>query len=149
LLIHKKTKTMAGLLLVSAAFNITLNSVLLPRLGVVAAAASMVLGNALCVLLLSRASAKMLPVGVNVQSAIRYAIAATVAYVGMVQIEFQTPAGTVVGRAAMGVLLYVFSLLILDSRARGLAKKLIAVPAQYVRNQPAAQEAVARSHGES
>lgn len=125
LLIHKRTITMAKLLLASAAANIALNVWLLPRMGLMAAALATLLSYALCVLLLGWASFRVLPLRLNGKAMARYAAAAFAAWAVTSRIEMGSPLATLAARAASVPAIYLGLLCALDGRVRSAAAQFI------------------------
>lgn len=124
LLIHGKTLTMAVVLLCSAAFNVGLNCILLPQIGLLGAAISMLLANTVCVLLLGRASFKLLPLGFNVRTFLKSLLAGAMTWAVVASIlEGPTLAGVAV-RCAFGACLYVGFLFLLEQRVRMVVLRL-------------------------
>lgn len=118
LMIHKKTKTMAALMIWSAAVNLILNWFLLPRLGLVAAALATVLSFALCVFLLWRATAPLLPLKIDLVAVLKYLAAATIACAGTYWLDSGIPFLNALIKAVAAVTLYGLMLYLLDARVR-------------------------------
>jgi O-antigen/teichoic acid export membrane protein len=120
LIIHNDTRTMARLLAYSALFNIGLNCFLLPRIGLWAAALVTLLSYLLCVVLLGRASFKVLPLTIDGRAAGKYVLAAAIAWYAAVHVNIESPFLNLAGRMTLTVLLYVGLLYIFDARIRAL-----------------------------
>jgi O-antigen/teichoic acid export membrane protein len=118
LIIHKNTRIMAGILGCSAAVNIGLNCLLLPRLGLQAAAIATLLSYLLCVALLAQASFKLLPLRVDIRAFLRYAAAAAVAWLGASQLAIASPILALAVRSITVCLLYGGTLYLSDRRLR-------------------------------
>jgi len=124
LLIQKNTRQMAKLLLYSAAVNIGLNCLLLPRIGLIAAPLATLVSNTFCVLLLARASFKFLPLRVPLHSLARCGLAGLTAWVAASSIQVGPVFLNVASKGAVAVLAYLGALYLLDSRVRGAAAAL-------------------------
>jgi O-antigen/teichoic acid export membrane protein len=120
LMIHKDTRTMARLLAYSAVLNIGLNYLLLPRMGVQAAALATLLSYLFCVLLLGRASHRLLPLRIDFRAAGKYALAAFAAWYCSSHIELGWPIANLAVRSAVTLIVYVGILYSFDSRVRAL-----------------------------
>lgn len=125
LLIHKQTRKMAVLLLYSAALNIGVNCVLLPRMGLKGAALATLLSYTFCILLLGRASFKILPLRLPLRALAYYAVAATVAWFAASRLELGSAFFNLAAKSSLAVLLYAGILYLLDSRVREMTAKLL------------------------
>ena len=143
LLIHKKTGAMARLLVYSAAVNIGLNCVLLPRIGLQGAAVATLVSYAVCVLLLGRASFKILPLRIPLSGPPKYALAALVAMGAASRIELGSAILNLPCRSAVAVLLYIGVMYALDSRVRTMARRLL--PRRQALTNPEGAEVMAVS----
>lgn len=122
LLIHKKTVTMAGWLLFSAAANMGLNCLLLPWLGLQGAAVASLLSYLLCVVLLGRASYRVLPLKVDVTRACKYLFAAGLTWLVASRISLEPLLLRLAVRGVVAVAGYVAVVLVLDSELRRAAR---------------------------
>ncbi len=120
LIIHKKTVVFAKILVVSAVLNIILNCILLPRLGLYAAALNTLLTYAICILLLGRASFRVLPLQLNVRGFIKYAFAGVISWYFASRILLAPSLLSFATRAACTLLSYVLCLYVLDARFRAM-----------------------------
>ena len=125
LLIHKKTGTMAVLLLGSAAVNIGLNCMLLPRIGLEGAAIATLVSYAVCILLLGWTSARFLPLDVRFRAFATYLFAAALVAIAVSRIELKPVILNLVVRSALTLVLYSGLLYLLDPNIRGLATKIL------------------------
>jgi len=118
LMLEKKTLVLARLVALAAVFNVALNCLLLPRMGLLAAALATLLSYVFCVLLVTRASFRVLPLDFDFRVLGKCAIAGTVAWAAtsVVQIGWTLPSLAV--RSTLAVLLYVAVLSALDTRTR-------------------------------
>jgi len=120
LMIHKDTFTMAKLLAYSALLNIGLNCVLLPRIGLQAAALATFLSYLFCIVLLRRASCRLLPLKIDLRALGKYVFAAVVAWYAASHVELGSPVADLAGRFALTLMLYGGLLYLMDSRVRAL-----------------------------
>ena len=125
LMIHKNTRTMAKLLAYSALFNIGLNCLLLPRIGVQAAAIATLLSYLFCVVLLARASFKLLPLRIDVRAIARYGLGGIIAWYVASRIGFSSSLANLVARSVVAVILYSGLVYAADSRVRALPGHLL------------------------
>jgi len=121
LMIHKDTYTMARLVAYSAVLNIVLNCLLLPRMGLQAAAIATLLSYLFCILLLARASYRLLPLKINLGTAGKYLLGAAVAWYAASHVELTWPAANLAARSLLTLTIYAGLLYLLDSRVRGIA----------------------------
>lgn len=124
--IHNQTMTMAKLLLWSAAINVGLNVLLLPRMGLQAAALATLVSYALCTLLLCRASFRTLPLRVDGKAIAKYSLAAGAAWAAASRIELGTPLLNLLARGTTLMLVYGGLLCLMDQRVRAFAAGLVA-----------------------
>ncbi len=124
LMIHKNTSAMARILAYSALLNIGLNCLLLPRMGLQAAALDTLLSYVFCVLLLGRASYKVLPLRIDLGALGKYALAAAVAWYVASHVEVESPIANLASRFALTVVPYGGLLCLMDCRVRALAGDL-------------------------
>jgi O-antigen/teichoic acid export membrane protein len=120
LMIHKHTGTMAKLLAYSALLNLGLNCLLLPKIGLQAAAIATLLSYLFCVLLLARASFKLLPLRLDVRGVAQYAFAAVGAWYAAAHIEFRSALANLALRSVLALMVYVGLLYLMDSRVRAM-----------------------------
>jgi O-antigen/teichoic acid export membrane protein len=125
LLIQKNTREMAKLLLYSAALNIGLNCLLLPRMGLIAAPLVTLVSNTFCVLLLGRASFKFLPLRIPLGKLAGYGLAGLVAWGAAGSVQAGSVFLNVALKGALAVLVYLGMLYILDSRVRNFAALIV------------------------
>ena len=118
LLIQKETMTMARLLFWSAAANIALNVFLLPRIGLAAAAVSTLLSYALCILLLGRASFRVLPLRFFPKAFCKYLAGAGAAWALASRIDMGAPLPNILARGGTVILTYGGLMFLLDRRVR-------------------------------
>jgi O-antigen/teichoic acid export membrane protein len=124
LMIHKDTRVMAKVLGYSALFNIVLNCLLLPRIGLQAAAISTLLSYLFCVLWLARASSRLLPLRIDLGLMAKYGVACGVACYVATRVELGTAIANLAVRSALAVVIYGGILWLLDARVRTAAGHL-------------------------
>lgn len=126
LLIHKRTLQMAAILACSAVFNIGLNCVLLPRIGLMGGALATLCSYFACIVGLAIASNRVLPLGIHKSSLAKYAIAAVLAWFAGSRLQFDPPLFELLARSAATLLVYTVTLYLLDARVRTVAQWTIA-----------------------
>jgi len=124
LIIDKKTGSMAMALAYSAVINIGMNCLLLPRMGLQAAALATLVSYAFCTLLLARMSFKVLPLDIQFRVIVRYLFAAAVASAAGSRVDFGIPVWNLIGKSALAVLLYAGVLSLVDRRVRDWTAQL-------------------------
>jgi O-antigen/teichoic acid export membrane protein len=107
LLIHKQTLKMSGFLVVAAIVNVTLNCLLLPKVGLMGGAVACLLSYLTCIVLLARASQKVLPLHINLRRCAQCAIAALAGFALAVQIRIDAAALNFLVRGAVVVAVYL------------------------------------------
>lgn len=122
LLIHKRTLEMAGLLVLSVIFNIALNCLLLPCMGLNGSALATLLSYTLCILLLGRASNRFLPLQFKLTSLAKYMSAAALASLAGSMLGLDSPIRDLLCRSALTVSVYGVALYALDARVRRAAR---------------------------
>ncbi len=125
LLIQKNTRVMARLLLYSAAVNIGLNCLLLPRMGLIAAPLATLVSNTVCVTLLARASFKFLPLTIPLRTLGCCALAGLVAWGAASSIELGMVFLNVASKGTIAVAVYIGMLYLVDARVRKFAAEMI------------------------
>lgn len=118
LLLHQRSFELAKLVAISAAANVALNCLLLPPLGAMGAALSLLASYILLITLLARASARIFPLRLDAPAWARYALAAA-AGCALAHCLHATPAllGLLL-RGTAFLLVFIAALLALDRPAR-------------------------------
>lgn len=119
LLIHKRTKKMAVILIWSAIFNMALNWILVPRLGLVAAALATLLAYVFAAAWTARSSGTLLPLHVSWAALARYLAAGLIAWALAHQVELGHPFPNVMVRSVSALIAYAAVLYGIDGRVRG------------------------------
>lgn len=125
LMIHKNSRAMAKVLACSAIFNIVLNCLLLPIIGLQAAAIATLLSYILCIALLGRASFKLLPLKFDFLRLGKYAIAAIVAWFAGYSVHLQMPLASLAVRSTVTLVTYVALMYVMDARLRQAVTDLL------------------------
>jgi O-antigen/teichoic acid export membrane protein len=136
LLIHKQTGKMAAILGWSAALNLALNWVLLPRIGLQGAAVATLIAYLVCTVWLARSSFRLLPLRISWWALGRYSGAAALSWLAASAADLGAPIWNVAVRCAIVVLVYFAALYAIDSRIRlwsALLYRRILRPADKVR----------------
>jgi len=121
LLIKKKTGTMALVLLGSALVNLGINCLLLPRIGLMAAALATLVSYALCIALLAWVSHRYLPLAMPVGSLLKYGLAAVAVASAASTIELHPLLLNLAVRSTAATLGYTGLLYCLEPRLRRAA----------------------------
>lgn len=124
LLIHKKTGTMALVLLSSAVVNVGFNCLLLPRIGLMAAALGTLVSYTVCIAALAWASQRYLPLTVPVWSLAKYILAAVAAAGLGSLVELRLILANLAARAIITALVYLAILCWFEPKVR---RALIAI----------------------
>ena len=134
LLIHKKTGTMAVLLFCSAAVNIALNCILLPRIGLMGAAIATLVSYAFCIAILGWASNRYLSLRIRWGSTCKYAITAALIALAVSRIELKPLFLNLVVRSFVAGVLYCGVLYVLEPRihtfVRGVIRRRMGPPSK-------------------
>ncbi len=121
LMIHKKTYAMAGALAASSVLNLGLNALLLPRIGLQAAALATLISYAFCTFLLARMAFKVLPMTIAIKPICTYLLAGTAVWGSISYVEFGNAFLNFLGKSTLSLTLYVVLLYLLDGRVRAFA----------------------------
>ena len=124
LVIQKRTRVFGGVLLCAAILNLVLNCVLLPRIGLQGAALATLLSYALCTVLLSIYSFKVLPLNVRWWALGRYLGASAITWAVVLPADFHIPVVNLLAKPLIAVVVYIALLYVLDRRIRDFARGL-------------------------
>src|SRR5271165_1555627 len=127
LLIHKQTGKMATILAWSAALNLTLNWLLLPRMGLQAAALATLAAYLVCTAWLTAVSFRLLPLQVSLWAIFRYAAASALAWTLAAAIDLSSPLWNLPAKCLVVVVAYLLALYLLDSRIRRWSAALLRI----------------------
>jgi len=123
LLIHKRTMQMSGLLVISAALNIGLNCFLLPRMGLMGGAIATLLSYLVCIVSLAWASNRLLPLHIDLQSCLKYLVAAGAAWAVASQLTIHTPLLDPLAKSAVVFSVYLAILYVIDRQVRNTMRQ--------------------------
>lgn len=118
LYIDKRTKTAMALVAGCAALNIGLNLLLIPRWGLVGAAAATLAAYAALLALSMLMGRRSLPVALPLASMLKFGAVGLATYLAIVHIELGAGFLTLLVRMVAGALIYGASVLALDAQAR-------------------------------
>lgn len=118
LVIHKRTFTMFKFVAAAAVFNILLNVLLIPRIGLQGAAVATLMSYALFLGLSARESSALLPLRLDILACSRYAAAAIVSVLLVSRVQFSVDFVNLVVRGALSVLTYAAVLWGIDRQFR-------------------------------
>jgi peptidoglycan biosynthesis protein MviN/MurJ (putative lipid II flippase) len=104
--------------------NVSLNWLLLPRLGLAGGAFAALLSFSLCTVWLAGASRRLLPLRWPGRACGRYAMAAAAAWLAAWLIETGHPAWNLAGKSTAALGVYLAALYALDARVRRAAEWL-------------------------
>jgi len=124
LLIAKRTGTMALVMLGATALNLGLNAVLLPRIGLQGAPVAALVSRALCIGVLWRLSARILPLSLKSAGLLRYAACGLTAWLVASPIQLHPIVLNIAARGTVAAVAYIGFLCLLDPRVRTLAAGL-------------------------
>ena len=125
LIIHKKTLTMAKIISFSAALNVVLNVLLIPRIGLQGAAVATLLSYAVFLGLIVRASSAVLPLRVDFLACLRYLGAAAASALLVSRFQFASEFLSLAVRGSLSVLIYGAVLWVIDRRFREVANRAV------------------------
>jgi O-antigen/teichoic acid export membrane protein len=124
LVIHKKTRAMALALACSAGLNLGLNCLLLPRMGLMAAAVGTLVSYAFCSWLIAHIAFKVLPLRVNYKALLGYGLATFMSWAAVAQLEFGSPIANVAAKPTLAFIMYAVILYALDRRIRDFTARV-------------------------
>jgi len=119
-----RTSQMAMVLSASAILNIILNCLLLPRIGLQAAALATLVSYLFCTLWLGHLAFKALPLKLEVRPMLGYAVAALAACIAGTMTEFSLPILNLLVKPTVAAIVYCAVLYMLDRRIRDVAARL-------------------------
>jgi O-antigen/teichoic acid export membrane protein len=118
LLIHKQTGKMAAILAYSALLNLALNWLLIPRMGLQAAALATLVSYIFSTVLTARPSFQLLPLRIPARAPLKYAAAGVVAWVLTIPIETGSAFWNLAAKCLVAIAAYTGVLYALDTRVR-------------------------------
>jgi O-antigen/teichoic acid export membrane protein len=124
LFVQKKTGTMASLVTAASVFNVLMNILLLPRIGVQGAAYATLASYAFLVVIAARASNRILPLNIQWTALGKYVLASLLAVAAASCVQFGVAFANVVGKGTVSLATYAGLLWILDPRIRSLVLRV-------------------------
>lgn len=125
LIIHKKTYTMAKIIAFSAALNVLLNVLLIPRIGLQGAAVATLVSYAVFLALIAHASYAVLPLRVDISSCFRYVGAALISILLASRFQCSSEFLKLGVCGSLSVLIYGAVLWGIDKRFRQVVTRII------------------------
>ena len=125
LLIHKQTGKMAAILAYSAALNLGLNWVLIPRMGLQAAALATLISYIFSTVLTARPSFRLLPLRIPVWAPLKYLVAGACSWLLAVSIETGNSFWNLAAKCLVTIAVYLGVLYLLDARVRSWTGSLL------------------------
>ena len=125
LLIHKQTGSMAAILAWSALLNIGLNWVLIPRMGLPAAALATLVSYVFSTVLTARQSFRLLPLQLPAWAPFKYAVAGAAAWAVTIPIELGSSFWNLAAKCLATLAAYLVVLYVLDVRVRSWTGSLL------------------------
>ncbi|HVR02857.1 MAG TPA: oligosaccharide flippase family protein [Polyangia bacterium] len=126
LFIHRKTRVIMAIVVSGAAFNIGLNLILVPRIGIIGAAIATLVSYSGTALALRIAGRRLLPVPLPWLTFLRAGIAAGIMYLVLQHVLPGHRLLTVAVRILVGAPIYVAVMTLIDGDARAMVEKPIA-----------------------
>lgn len=125
LLIHRKTVLMTALVAYACVVNIILNIVLLPRIGIQGAALATLISYLFLILLMGRASYRLLPLSVSYGAFAANVFAAGVTYAVVSQLSIQKALLSAAVKGCLALLLYAVLVCLINPVVRAEASRRI------------------------
>lgn len=137
LLIFKKTFTAAKMVILACILNVVMNVLLIPRMGLFAAALATLVSYAFLVALLARASFKVLPFRIEYGSLGRYILAGVFTVVLLGRMDLGNSLLNLLVKGLLGLLVYAGSVWLIDPRLRTLFAKISETRREFAGGVPA------------
>ncbi|MGA2602535.1 MAG: oligosaccharide flippase family protein [Bryobacteraceae bacterium] len=118
LLIHKRTGTMASILVGSAVLNMLLNWFLVPYLGLQASALATLAAYFVCTIWLAFASFRLMPLRIPMAALVKYGFAAALAWIAASAIDLGAPLFNLAAKGIVAAATYFLLLYAIDARIR-------------------------------
>ncbi|VAW92013.1 hypothetical protein MNBD_GAMMA22-2536 [hydrothermal vent metagenome] len=125
LYIHKQTKILMVLMLVSAIFNILLNLILIPRYGIEGAAIATLISYTGFAISNKIVSSRKFHISIPWITVSKFSIVSVIMYFILIQINVVNPVLTLLIQVITGIIFYSIMALLLDQTAKDIAKKFI------------------------
>ena len=126
LFIHRKTRIIMAIVVSGAAFNIGLNLILVPRIGIIGAAIATLVSYSGTALALRIAGRRLLPVPLPWLTFLRAGIAAGIMYLVLQHVLPDRRLLTVAVRILVGAPIYVVFMVLFDADARAMMQRPLA-----------------------
>ncbi len=126
LYIGKQTKTLMGMIVFSAAVNMGLNWLLIPRLGLMGAAYATLGCYALQLVGAAVLAFRVLPVRIPALDVLRLSLCSVLAYAAMQAINEAGPLYMLMLEGGVGAVVFVLSVSLIDPRSRAVVQRLMA-----------------------
>jgi O-antigen/teichoic acid export membrane protein len=121
LLIHKKTATMAKLVVYACAINILLNVVLIPRIGLQGAAIATLASYLAMVLLMGNVSFRLIPLQISYAGFACNLAAAAITFAIVRLVQFHHAWANVIAKGSLALLVYAVLVCLMNPTARRMA----------------------------
>jgi len=125
LYIKKQTKKLTMIVFIGVGINTALNIVFIPRIQLIGAAVATLITYTVLLGLLLKISSKYLAINFNIRSTLTYCFGGTIMYLVVRQLDFQVSFSYLFFEIAIGVLVYICIVLLIDNNSRKLAFKLV------------------------
>ncbi len=125
LYIHKQTKILMVLMLISAVFNVLLNLILIPRYGIEGAAIATLISYTGFAISNKIVSSRKFHISIPWLTVSKFSFVSVLMYFMLTQISLINPVVTLLIQIIVGILFYSIMALILDKTAKDIAKKFI------------------------
>ncbi len=123
LFIHRKTRVVMSIVIGGALLNLVLNIVLIPRMGILAAAVATLISYSVTALGFGLVGRRLLPVAIPWTTMLRTAFGSVSMFLAVRFIYSGHRLATVGVRAVMGVAIYLVIMVLIDRDARAIMKK--------------------------
>ncbi|BAU47912.1 polysaccharide biosynthesis protein [Sulfurifustis variabilis] len=122
LYIHKRTVALAALVVASTVLNVVLNLILIPKFGLVGAAAATLIAYLVLVASIHVAAARHLPIVFPWASLAKFGVMAVAMYLAVSQVRIGHDVVNLVVKVVVGGALYALLVVLLDRQARGVLR---------------------------
>ncbi len=125
LYIHKQTKILMVLMLVSAVFNVLLNMVLIPRYGIEGAAIATLISYTGFAISNKIVSSRKFYIAIPWVTVIKFGLVSIIMYLLLIQIDIYNSFITLMMQIFSGAIFYAIMAIFLDATARDIARKTL------------------------
>jgi len=137
LIIFKRTVTAAKIVILACVLNMVMNVILIPRLGLFAAALTTFLSYVFFVVLLGWEAFKVLPIKIEYGSLARYLLAGTLTVLLLTRLDLGNSLANLLVKGFLSVLLYAGGAWLIDPHVRTLFAKIRATRQEFATEAPA------------